>query len=161
MLFQKDKKLVAAATGMAVPLDQVPDEAFSTGILGEGIAIDPFEGTVYAPADGTVESITDSLHAYTILTPDGLDILIHIGIDTVNLKGEGFLSMVKVGDRVKAGDVLARVDLNLLRGKNFPTLIPVLVVNAEDLQSKKPKFGTVKGGIDTVLQYQIKKKTER
>ena len=147
---------MAVATGKTIPLSQVPDEAFSQGMLGDGVAVEPLDGTIYSPVDGKVESITDTRHAYTLTTSDGLDILIHIGIDTVSLKGEGFLSMVSVGDSVKAGDVLARVDLNLLRGKNYPTVIPVLITNPEKLQSKKINLGDVRGGIDPILRYKEK-----
>ncbi len=156
MLFQKNKKLLAVANGSAIPLEKVPDDAFASGLLGEGAAIEPLDGTVYSPADGRIESITDSLHAYTILSDDGLDILIHIGIDTVELKGEGFLALVAVGDRVRAGDVIARVDLNLLRGKNYPTAIPVVITNPEAASIKKRHSGRVIGGSDALLQYQIK-----
>ena len=84
MLFQKKEKLIlAVADGEAVPLNEVPDEAFSSGILGVGFAIAPTSGTVYSPVSGKIESITETRHAYTILTDDGLDVLVHVGIDTV------------------------------------------------------------------------------
>ncbi len=161
MLFQKkSKNLIAVATGKVIPLSSVPDDAFSSGLLGEGFAIDPRSGTIYAPIDGKIESITDSLHAYTILSDDGLDVLIHIGIDTVELKGEGFLAMVKIGDRVKAGDVIARVDLNLLRGKNYPAVIPVVISNPEMVDNQRLRGGEVNGGTDAVLQYKLKEKVK-
>ena len=154
MIFQKKEKvLLAVANGKAIPLSEVPDEAFSSGILGVGFAIDPSDGTVYSPVAGKVESITESLHAYTISTQNGLDILIHIGIDTVELKGEGFLAMVSEGDTVKAGDVLARVDLNLLHGRNFPKMIPVVVTNPEQIEVVKIRTGAVIGGETAVMQY--------
>ena len=158
MFFSKSKErsLLAPTSGEVLPLSRVPDEVFSSGMLGEGVAIDPTDGVILSPVRGRVLSVTETGHAYTILSEDGLDVLIHIGIDTVSLKGEGFLSMVSVGDSVKAGDVLARVDLNLLRGKNYPTVIPVLITNPEKLQSKKINLGDVRGGIDPILRYKEK-----
>lgn len=158
MLFsKKENTLVAVANGRSLPLSEVPDEAFATGLLGIGFAVEPADGTVYSPVTGRIESIADSLHAYTLLSDDGLDVLVHIGIDTVELKGEGFLSMVAVGDRVKVGDVIARVDLNLLRGGNYPSFIPVLITNPEGVSMEKLRTGTTVGGETPVFQYRIKR----
>ena len=156
MLFQKKAKIMlAVADGNAVPLSEVPDEAFSSEILGKGFAVKPTSGTVYSPVDGTVESITESRHAYTLLSDDGLDILVHIGIDTVELKGEGFLSMVKEGDKIRAGDVLARADLDLIRQKGFETVIPVVITNPERLSKTDFSLGKVLGGKSEALRYQL------
>jgi len=156
MLFQKKKKtLLAVADGVAVPLSAVPDEAFSSGMLGQGFAVKPSAGSVYAPIDGRVESISDTLHAYTLLSDDGLDVLIHVGIDTVEMKGEGFLSMVQVGDRVKAGDVLARADLDLIREKGFETVIPVLVTNPEKITVTDTAYTDAVGGKTEILHYRL------
>ncbi len=157
MLFQKkDKSLLAVANGRAIPLSEVPDEAFAGGLLGIGFAIEPSDGSIYSPVDGKIESIPDTKHAYTIVTEDGLDVLVHIGIDTVELKGEGFLAMVAQGDAVKAGDVIARVDFNLLRGRNYPTCIPVLLTDPETVEAIKTRSGNVIGGETSVMQYRIK-----
>ena len=156
MLFQKKEKIIlAVADGYAVPLSEVPDEAFSSGILGQGFAIKPTAGTVYAPASGTVESISETKHAYTLLTEDGLDILVHVGIDTVELKGEGFLPMVNVGDKIKAGDVLSRADLDLIKSKGYETVIPVLITNSEKLSKNDLTIGKVVGGKSEVLRYRL------
>ena len=156
MLFsKKEKALLAVANGKSLPLSEVPDEAFSTGILGEGFAIDPEDGTVYSPIDATVESIADSKHAYTLHSDDGLELLVHIGIDTVELKGDGFLPMVSEGDRIKAGEVLARADLNLLHGKNFPCIIPVVITNPEAVELQKLRICNTIGGETAVLPYRV------
>ena len=105
--------IVAPMRGRVIPLDKVPDSVFSDRILGDGCAIEPVEGTVYSPVSGTVTSVADSLHAYGFLSEDGQEVLVHVGIETVSLKGEGFVSHVKVGDRVRAGDRIADVDKSL------------------------------------------------
>ena len=159
MGFQKKEcALLAVANGRAIELAEVPDDAFASGMLGVGFAIVPTDGTIYAPASGVLESISETRHAYTIQTDDGLDLLVHIGIDTVELKGEGFLAMVAQGERVRAGDVIARVDLNLLRGRNFSTEIPVLISNSDAVFVKKTRTGHVIGGEDAVLHYRLLKK---
>lgn len=154
MLFSKKEKIMlAVADGNAVPLTEVPDEAFSSGILGVGVAIEPTVGTVYAPVSGKIDSVTDSRHAYTILSDDGLDVLVHIGIDTVELGGKGFLSMVSEGDKVKAGDVIARVELEAIRQAGKPTVIPVLVTNPDALSAHSFTLGKVLGGKSEVMRY--------
>lgn len=158
MLFsKKEAYLLAVTDGDIIPLEQVKDEAFASGILGEGFAIEPTAGTVYSPVAGTVESIADTKHAYTLLTDDGLDLLIHVGIDTVELKGNGFLPMVSQGDHVQAGDVLLRADLELIRSRGYPTTIPVVITTPEKLKSlhilSSPR---VMGGKSKAAEYQIK-----
>ena len=159
MLFgKKEKSLLAVADGQAIPLSDVPDEAFASGLLGVGIAIRPSKGTVCSPSDGVIESITETGHAYTIHSLDGLDILVHIGIDTVTLGGKGFLPMVKVGYKVRAGDVIARADLDAIREAGLSTIIPVLITNPEVLEYNKPLFGEMQGGKSEALRYRLSKK---
>ena len=156
MLFsKKETALLAVATGRSIPLSEVPDEAFASGILGEGFAIDPIDGTVYSPVSGAVESIAESLHAYTLHSDDGLDVLVHVGIDTVELGGEGSLPAVSEGARVKAGEVLCRVDLNLLHGKNFPCVIPVVITNPEAAELRTVRACKTVGGQTAVLSYRL------
>ena len=145
------------ANGRAIELSSVPDEVFSSGMLGNGFAVEPFDGTIYSPASGRIESVAETRHAYTILTDDGLDLLVHIGIDSVTLGGEGFLSMVATGDRVRAGDVIARADLNVLHGRNIPSVTVVIVGNPELIQIKKIRTGKVIGGEDAVMDYRLTK----
>jgi len=163
MFFQKketqknENSLIAVSNGHAIALSDVPDEVFASGMLGQGFAIEPSDGTVYAPASGRVESIAETKHAYTILSDDGLDLLIHIGIDSVTLGGDGFLSMVSVGNRVKAGEVIARVDLNILHDRNIPSVTVVVIGNSEIMQIKKIRTGRAIGGEDAVLDYRLQK----
>lgn len=157
MLFSKKQHpaLLAVADGEVVPLEKVPDEAFASGVLGVGFAILPTSGIIHSPASGRVESITDTGHAYTLITEDGLDVLIHVGIDTVELKGKGFLTLVHAGQTVKAGHVLARVELDTIREKGLHTHVPVLVTNPEKLQNHELTTGSVRGGKSRVMTYRI------
>ena len=130
IILKSDKQMVRLTSpmrGRVVRLSEVPDAVFAEGILGDGCAVLPEEGTVYSPVDGVVSSVAESLHAYGITGEDGTELLIHVGIDTVELKGEGFTSYVKEGDRVKRGDRLATVDLSLLSERGFSSLTPILI----------------------------------
>ena len=154
---RKSGRLLAVTDGRILPLSAVPDEAFASGMLGVGFAIEPSAGTVYAPADGRIESIADGKHAYTLLTEDGLEVLIHVGIDTVSLGGEAFLPMVFPESAVKAGDVIARADLDRIREKGFSPIIPVLITNPEQLRDytlTEAKAGL--GGQTEALAYRSK-----
>lgn len=150
---KKEQELLAPADGRAIALSNVPDEAFATGILGVGVAIEPAGGTISSPVDGVLEGIAKTAHAFTLHTDDGLDVLVHIGIDTVKMNGKAFLPMVKEGYRVKAGDVLARADLDAIREAGLSTLIPIVVTNPECLSSFETIEGEVEGGKTVVLCY--------
>lgn len=156
MLFQKkEKKLLAVADGNAVSLTEVPDEAFASGILGVGFAIEPSSDKVCSPVNGRLQSISQSRHAYTILSDDGLDILVHVGIDTVELMGEGFVCQAHEGDLLKAGDLLATVDFALLKSKGYSSMIPVLVSNPERLAGIDFTYGKVLGGKSEAARYRL------
>lgn len=152
-LFKKEKMMLFPIDGKLVPLSEVPDEAFSSGMLGIGFAVIPTAGTVYAPMEGQIESVTDARHAYTILGEDGTELLVHIGIDTVTLGGTGFLPMVCEGDRVKAGDVLARVELDVLREASLPLHTVVLITNPETVQDLQLSEGKGLGGKSEAARY--------
>ena len=109
--FLKGKQLEIAAplTGKVIPVTEVPDPVFAEKVLGDGIAVDPTEGTVYSPVDGTIFQIAHTFHAMGIESDDGLEILVHLGIDTVKLEGKGFQSFVEVGQKVKKGDKIGEV----------------------------------------------------
>ena len=147
------KKLLSVADGEVIQLSRVPDEVFSSGMLGEGFAVLPTSGKIHSPVKGRINSVTETKHAYTIRSDDGLDILVHIGIDTVKLDGEGFVSLVEEGDEIGAGDIIANADLETIREKGYPTVIPVIVTNFEDISSFDIKCGAVRGGKSTAMTY--------
>ena len=156
MQFQrKEKKLLAAADGSAVSLTDVPDEAFASGILGVGFAIAPSAGRIYSPISGTVQGIVASRHAYTLLGDDGLDVLVHVGIDTVELGGEGFVCHVCEGETVRAGEPLATVDLSLLEARGYSTLIPIVITNPERIAAIDFTYGKVIGGKSETARYRL------
>ena len=131
---EKNNKLYAPLKGEAVLLENIEDPMFAQKILGDGIAIEPSEGKVYSPADGTVSMIADTKHAIGINTQDGLELLIHIGMDTVALKGEGYTPKVEAGASVKKGDLLMDVDLDKITGAGLNTVTPVLICNTDDYE---------------------------
>ena len=115
----------------------IPDETFAQGILGPGCGIEPTGKTVYAPFDGTVEQVASTLHAVGLTSVDGIEILIHVGMDTVEMQGNGFKALVKVGDKVKAGTPLLKVDLDAIRAAGHPTATAIIVTNGDDLGELK------------------------
>lgn len=139
-------KVFAPLNGEIKRISEINDPTFAEGILGQGIAIILSEGKLYAPFDCTVDSVFDTCHAIN-LVGDGVEMLIHIGLETVSLNGEGFTPRVKDGDKIKAGDLLIEFDLNFLKQK-FDTVTPVLVTNADDFASVEAlkESGTVKVG---------------
>ena len=137
----------APLNGKAIPLTEVPDETFAKGILGLGAAIEPCEGKVVAPADGTVETIFDTKHAIGLSLKSGAEILIHVGINTVELGGEGYQAFVKEGDNVKKGQTLITFDMDFIKSKGYNLVTPVIVTNADDYAKVELKAnGAVKAG---------------
>ncbi|MCD7800057.1 MAG: PTS transporter subunit IIBC [Ruminococcus sp.] len=143
--------LLSPLDGNVVPLNSVPDPVFSDRVLGDGCAIVPTSNKIYSPVDGVVTSIAETLHAYGLQSNEGLDILIHFGLDTVSLKGNGFKSHVKVGDNVKAGDLLATVDINLLKQKGTDLTTPVLICNGADGLNMSINVGKVRAIKDNII----------
>lgn len=138
--------------GTVVPLEDVPDDTFAEGILGLGAAIEPDNGEVVAPADGTVSSLFETKHAIGLTLDSGAELLIHVGINTVEMNGEGFTAYVKEGDRVTRGQKLLGFDLDLIRQKGYPTVTPVLVTNADDYASVTQSASGKIAALDVLLQ---------
>ena len=149
---EKSQSVVyAPLTGKAVPLEQVPDPVFSGKVLGDGVAIIPEDGRIVSPVDGQIESVAETGHAYGFSTEDGLELLVHVGLETVSLKGECFKVHVKEGDQVKKGDLVAEVDLKYLAEKNINPITPVLICSDIDGQELKCAEGGVEAGKTAVL----------
>ncbi|MBQ7793808.1 MAG: PTS transporter subunit EIIC [Clostridia bacterium] len=146
-----DYKITAPVSGKAVPLDEVADKVFSERVLGNGAAIIPTDGKVVSPVDGVLTSVPDSKHAYCFHSDDGLDVLVHFGLDTVSLKGEGFKVHAKEGDRVRRGQLIAEVDLTLLKSKGLNTVTPVLICDAAEDFRFDIADGEVTAGKDSIF----------
>ena len=126
-----EQKLYSYMNGTVVPLDRVADDVFSKGILGFGVAIEPVEGKLYAPCDGVVQGVFDTKHAVNLVSDGGLEILLHIGIDTVKLKGKYFTSHVKDGQRVKKGDLLISFDREQIMREKYKVTTPLIICNSD------------------------------
>ena len=148
----KDTVLAACLTGTVVPLAEVKDEAFASGALGDGIAIEPAVGELVAPADGEISSTFDTHHAVGMTTVDGAELLMHIGIDTVKLGGKHFSYLVNEGDKVRKGQPLIRFDIEAIKAEGYPVTTPLIVCNTDEYAAVTPKAsGTVKQG-DALLE---------
>ena len=145
------KSVFAPINGKVISLDEVPDPVFSDRVLGEGCAIIPEDGKIYSPVNGKISSIADTRHAYGIESDDGLEILIHFGLETVSLKGQGFTSHVKVGDNVKVGDLIAEADIKLLKQHNINLITPVLICDGIENKIMTVNEVMVKAGKIAVL----------
>ena len=148
----KDTVLAACLTGTVVPLAEVKDEAFASGALGDGIAIEPAVGELVAPADGEISSTFDTHHAVGMTTVDGAELLMHIGVDTVKLGGKHFTYLVNEGDKVRKGQPLIRFDIEAIKAEGYPVTTPLIVCNTDEYAAVTPKAsGTVKQG-DALLE---------
>ncbi len=151
---EKKKKLVKVVkisspmNGTAMPLSEMPDEGFAQGMMGLGAAVVPADGTVYAPEDGEISLVFDTKHAIGITTDSGVELLIHVGVDTVALKGQGFTPLVNTGDTVKKGQPIMKIDLDFLKSHAPSVATPILDTEADD-ENKKYRLltnGPVKAG---------------
>ena len=139
------EEIKSPMNGTVIPLSEVPDAVFSSEMLGKGFGVEPSEGKAYAPVDGEVTTVFDTKHAIGLLSKHGVELLIHIGMDTVKLNGKGFDVKVKTGDQVKAGDLLAEFDMDLIKGEGYPVTTAVVVTNTDDCE----EIGEVRTGAAT------------
>lgn len=138
-LFSKKKEVLQSPmAGTLLTLDKVPDEVFSQKMMGDGFAIDPSDGKVYAPFSGVITVAFPTKHAIGMKSKDGLEILIHIGMDTVELNGEGFTSHISEGQKIKQGDLLMEVDLAFIKEKGKPVITPVIFTQGQAVTVKNP-----------------------
>lgn len=151
------QRILAPFSGKTLELSSVPDPVFAEKLTGDGLAIELASDTVLAPCDGVISLFFDTKHAFAITTDDGIQILVHVGLDSIILNGEGLTALKKSGDRVKAGTPIIKVDLDVLEKNSINRISPVLVVNYDKVTELKPcdPGCEVAAGSDEVLQYAI------
>ncbi len=143
---EKKSILQAPITGEVKPIEECPDEVFSSGALGKGIFIQPEEGKVYAPCDGEISTLFETKHAIGITGTAGEELLIHVGMDTVSLNGEGFTAHIQTGDQIKAGQLLLEFDMDFIHSKGLPTATPMVLTNYDEYIMTEPTYGKTKHG---------------
>ena len=149
---KKKQRFASPFTGELRSITETPDEAFAEKMNGDGFMVSPSDGVVLAPADSVVNFVFETKHALGLTTTEGLEYLLHVGIDTVNLQGKYFTPEVKAGDKVKKGDLLLTFDLDAVKAAGYDTVIPVIVTNTDGFEKiELAKSGTGKVG-DTFLQ---------
>ena len=152
---KKEIKISAPTDGEVIELENITDEVFSSGIMGEGFGVLPTSKKIYAPIGGKVENIHRANHAYSIASDDGFDVLVHIGIDTVELDGECFEPLVKVGDTVERGDKIAIADIDKILEKGFDPVVVVIVSSEDKIDSTRVNVGECKAG-DEAMNFYLK-----
>ncbi len=128
-------KIYAPITGRYLELREIPDQVFSEGMMGNGCGIEPESSVVTAPADGVVSAVADTKHAVGITTEDGMELLIHVGMDTVKMQGKGFHVKVKMGQKVSCGTVLMEFDRELIRAAGYPATTAFVVANSDEYEN--------------------------
>jgi len=149
---KKVLKILAPVDGAVVPVSEVNDPVFSEEIIGKGLALKPLVGRLVSPVNGVVSKLFDTCHAVSITSEDGIEILIHIGLDTVRLKGECFTALAKTGDAVKIGDGLIKFDKERIVTAGYDIITPVIVCNPDDYNAFEMRTGqNVKAGDELIL----------
>lgn len=143
----------SALTGTAIPLSEVNDPVFSEHVLGDGLAVRPTQGKVYAPIDGIVSSIMDTSHALCFTGAHDIEVLIHVGLDTVKLNGQHFTVHVKVGEAIKQGDLLLSFNIKALRAKNFDVTTPMVICNSDAFSLEPLATGEIAQGAPFMLAH--------
>ena len=141
----------APMAGKAVPISEVPDPTFAEGMLGNGIAIEPSEGKVYAPCDATVDMMFTTGHAVSLVADCGAEVLIHVGLETVSLEGKPFKVYAASGDKVKKGQLLMEVDLDAVKAAGLPIITPMVICNTDEYPTFKTMVGKDVTNDDVVI----------
>lgn len=144
--------LKAIASGKMVSITQVPDEVFAQKMMGDGFAIEPTQGTITAPADGEIKTLADTKHAVMMTTSDGLELLLHLGLDTVELDGKPFDALIKIGDKVKAGTPLVTMDLEAIRAAGKKATVITVVTNMDKVANIEVNSTENVTAMDTVAK---------
>lgn len=154
---KKGEILLAPVTGRLIRIEQVPDPTFAEKMLGDGVAIEPAKGEVVSPVDGEIISLFPTKHAVGIKANQGLEILIHIGLETVDMKGEGFETFVQVGDQVSAGQKLIQFSLELIQQKAASTITPVVLTNTDKINKLQiTASGDIQAGTTELMKIELK-----
>jgi len=138
---KKTLSLSSPMTGEVIDITKVPDAVFSQKMVGDGFAINPTDGQVKAPCAGKIAQIFPTNHAFGIVSEDGIEVLVHIGIDTVELKGEGFTRVAEVGATVEAGDVVVKVDLDVLKSHGKSVITPIVITSPDKVKDIQVNLG--------------------
>ncbi|WP_226581638.1 PTS glucose transporter subunit IIA [Halobacillus litoralis] len=154
----EEEQIVAPVNGKVVSLDEVDDPVFSQRMMGDGVAVEPTDGKVVSPVSGEIVQLFPTNHAVGIKTKSGVEVLVHIGLETVSMEGEGFEGHVKTGDKVQAGDELITFDMNLVKEKAKSTITPVVITNFDDIvDSFTPSYSDgADAGQSTIVTLQTK-----
>lgn len=154
--FKKTLRLIAPISGKTVDLTEVPDPVFSEKMTGDGVAIIPTGDTIVSPCDGTITLLFDSNHAFAITTNDGIEILVHVGLDTVTLGGKGFTSLQPAGTKVTTGTPILKIDREFIESNNLSLMTPVLIINHTNLSKLSPIVNKdVIAGQDIIVEYKL------
>lgn len=151
-LKKKTLDIISPVNGEIIEIEKVADQVFSQKMLGDGFAVNPKDGKIKAPADGKIIQIFPTNHAFGIAMENGIEILVHIGIDTVELKGEGFTKKVESGSLVKKGDIIIEVDLEFLKSKGKDVVTPVIFTKSDNIKTISFNFGRVSNIPAAVLE---------
>lgn len=144
-------QILAPVAGEVIPVGKVNDPTFSEEILGKGLAIKPSGGQVVAPVNGTVEQMFDTGHAVSLLSEDGVELLVHVGLDTISLKGEHYTIHAKTGDTVKVGDLLMEFDREAIAAAGFDTVTPIVILNSADFKEVGMQTGKTVGELGEII----------
>lgn len=153
---KEELKLVAAVSGKVLPLSEVPDPVFAQKMAGDGVAIDPSDDIVVAPADGELSLVFNTKHAFAMTLESGAELLVHIGVDTVSLEGEGFEQLAEAGTKVKAGTPIMKIDREFIKNKGLSLMTPVLITNPDSYELKAIENIDAIAGETTVIEYKAK-----
>lgn len=152
----KEIKMMSPITGKVMDISQVPDPVFAEKMVGDGVAIEPTDGLILSPCQGRVVQIFPTNHALGIETKEGFDLLIHLGIDTVALKGKGFERLIEEGQTVEVGTPLIKMDLNIIAAEAKSIISPVVITSMDKIKKIDKTKGPVKAGQDVMMQIQMK-----
>lgn len=151
----KKKELISPAKGRIIPMDQVEDEVFAAKMMGDGFAVIPEDGRIISPCNGVIVNVFKTKHAVIIRDEFGLELIVHVGLDTVQLKGEGFDVKVEEDQKVSKGDLLMNVDLDFLKAQGKPLVTPVVITNMNIIKSLQVNEGAIDAG-EVALTFETK-----